>query len=92
MSKVLLWIVWNIPLGRLAPIVLGWALKTKGERMIGDKEEIREIHRCSRSAASKIFRKMLFPLKCIVTVLFAPLMLFVVGALLVMRYEDDLLD
>lgn len=39
MSKALFWIVWNIPLGRLAPIVLGWALKTKGEQ-IGDKEEI----------------------------------------------------
>lgn len=39
MSKALFWIAWNIPLGRLAPIVLGWALKTKGEQ-IGDKEEI----------------------------------------------------
>ena len=26
MSKILMWIVWNIPLGRLAPVVLGWAL------------------------------------------------------------------
>ena len=38
MRKILFWIVWNVPLGRLAPIVLGWALGVKGER-IDDKED-----------------------------------------------------
>ena len=37
-------------------------------------------------------RKILFPLKCIAAVLFSPLLLAAVGALLVMRYEDQLLD
>lgn len=37
-------------------------------------------------------RKILFPAKCIAAVLFLPLILFAVGALLVMRYEDELLD
>lgn len=37
-------------------------------------------------------RKILFLLKCIVAVLFSPLLLAAVGALLVMRYEDQLLD
>lgn len=37
-------------------------------------------------------RKILFPLKCIVAVLLSPLLLFAVGALLVMRYEDQMLD
>ena len=37
-------------------------------------------------------RKILFSLKCIVAVLLSPLLLFAVGALLVMRYEDQLLD
>lgn len=37
-------------------------------------------------------RKILFPLKCIAVVLFSPLLLAAVGALLVMRYEDQLLD
>ena len=44
MSKILMWIVWNIPLGRLAPIVLGWALGVKGER-IDDKEDTNECER-----------------------------------------------
>lgn len=44
MSKILMWIVWNIPLGRLAPIVLGWALGVKGKR-IDDKEETNECER-----------------------------------------------
>ena len=44
MSKILIWIVWNIPLGPLAPIVLGWALGVKGER-IDDKEETNECER-----------------------------------------------
>ena len=37
-------------------------------------------------------RKILFPLKCITAALLSPLLLFAVGALLVMRYEDQLLD
>ena len=36
--------------------------------------------------------KILVPLKCIAAVLLLPLLLFAVGALLVMRYEDQLLD
>lgn len=44
MSKILMWIVWNIPLGRLTPIVLGWALGVKGER-IDDKEDTNERER-----------------------------------------------
>ncbi len=37
-------------------------------------------------------RKILFPAKCIAAVLFSPLLLTAVGALLVMRYEDELID
>lgn len=37
-------------------------------------------------------RKILFPLKCIVAVLLSPLLLAAAGALLVMRYEEQLLD
>lgn len=37
-------------------------------------------------------RKILFPLKCIAAVLLSPLLIFAVGALLVMRNEDQLLD
>lgn len=38
-------------------------------------------------------RKILFPVKCIAAVLLSPLLLAAVGgALLVMRYEDQLLD
>ena len=36
-------------------------------------------------------RKILFLVKCIAAVLLSPLLLFAVGALLVMRYEDQLL-
>lgn len=43
-SKVLIWIVFNIPLGQLAPIVLGWALGVKGER-IDNKEDANECKR-----------------------------------------------
>lgn len=43
-SKVLIWIVFNIPLGRFAPIVLGWGLGAKGER-IDDKEDANECKR-----------------------------------------------
>ena len=75
MRKILMWIAWNVPLGRLAPIALGWALGTKGGKI--DDE---------------IMRKILFPLKCIAAVLLSPLLLFAVGALLVMRYESELLD
>lgn len=44
MSRILMWIVFNIPLGRLAPIVLGWALGSKGER-IDNKEDENERER-----------------------------------------------
>ena len=37
-------------------------------------------------------RKILFPLKCIAAVLLSPLLLLAVGALLVMKYESELLD
>ena len=37
-------------------------------------------------------RKILFFLKCVAAVLLSPLLLFAVGAMLVMRYEDQLLD
>lgn len=37
-------------------------------------------------------RRILFLLKCIAAVLLSPLLLFTVGALLVMRYEDQMLD
>ena len=37
-------------------------------------------------------RKILFLLKCIAAVLLSPLLLAAVGVLLVMRYEDQLLD
>ena len=50
------------------------------------------LHRCDRQVAVKILRKILFPLKCITAALLSPLLLFAVGALLVMRYEDQLLD
>ena len=36
--------------------------------------------------------RVAFPLKCLAAVLLSPLLLFAVGALLVMRYEDQLLD
>ena len=51
----------------------------------------KSLHRCNR-AASKIMRKILFPLKVIAAVLLSPLLLAAVGELLVMRYEDQLLD
>ena len=37
-------------------------------------------------------RKILFPLKCIAAVLLSLLLLAAVGALLVMKYESELLD
>lgn len=37
-------------------------------------------------------RKILFPVKCLAAVLLSPLLLAAVGVLLVMRYEDQLLD
>lgn len=40
----------------------------------------------------KIMRKILFPLKCIAAVLLSSLLLAAVVAMLVMRYEDQLLD
>ena len=75
MRRVLMWIAWNIPLGRLAPYCWEWLLGQKGGRL-----------------TMKIMCKILFPLKCIAAVLLSPLLLAAVGALLVMRYEDQLLD
>lgn len=40
----------------------------------------------------KMKRKILFPVKCIAAVLLSPMLLFAVGAMLVMRGEDQLLD
>ena len=40
----------------------------------------------------EIMRKILFPLKCIAALLLSPLLLAAVGALLVMKYESELLD
>ena len=37
-------------------------------------------------------RKILFPAKCIAAVLFSPLLLTAVGALLGVRYEGELID
>lgn len=37
-------------------------------------------------------RKILFPLKCIAAALLLPLLLAAVGALLVMKYESELID
>lgn len=42
--------------------------------------------------AVEMVHKILFPLKCIVAVPLSPLLLAAVGALLVMRYEDQMLD
>ena len=39
-----------------------------------------------------MMRKILFLLKCIAAVLLSPLLLAGVGAMLVMRYEGDLMD
>lgn len=36
--------------------------------------------------------KILFPLKCIAALLLSPLLPITLGVLLVMRYEDQLLD
>lgn len=52
----------------------------------------KSLHRCNKVAASKILRKVLFPVKCIAAIIFSPLLLLAVGVLLVMRYEDQLLD
>lgn len=61
-------------------------------KMIRHVIDPRTLHRCDRATARKILRKILFPVKCIAAVLFSPLLLAAVGALLVMRYEDQLLD
>lgn len=42
--------------------------------------------------ATKIMHKILFLVKCFAALLLSPLLLFAVGALLVMKYEDQLLD
>ena len=36
MRKILFWIVWNIPLGKLAPYVLGLALGRMPQKKEGD--------------------------------------------------------
>lgn len=36
MNKFLLWLVFNVPLGRLAPYVLGWACGCKPVKVGGD--------------------------------------------------------
>lgn len=66
-------------------------VKSDGE-MIRHVIDPKSLHRCDRQVAAKIMRKILFPLKCIVAILLSPLLLAAVGALLVMRYEDQLLD
>ena len=65
---------------------------TPDGEMIRHVIDPKTLHRCDRQVAVKIMQKILFPLKCIAAVLFSPLLLFAVGALLVMRYEDQLLD
>lgn len=39
MRKFLFWLVWNVPLGKLAPIVLGIALGSKPSRIDSEKEQ-----------------------------------------------------
>ena len=65
---------------------------TPDEKMIRHVIDPKTLHRCDRQVAVKIMQKILFPLKCITVVLLSPLLLFAVGALLVMRYEDQMLD
>ena len=38
MNKFLIWMVFNVPLGRLAPYVLGWACGCKGVKVGGDDD------------------------------------------------------
>ena len=66
-------------------------VKSDGE-MIRHVIDPKTLHRCDRVSVSKTLRKILFPFKCIVVVLLSPLLLAAVGALLVMKYESELLD
>lgn len=66
-------------------------VKPDGE-MIRHVIDPKNLHRCDRQVAAKIVRKILFPLKCTAAVLFSPLLLAAMGALLVLRHEDELLD
>lgn len=66
-------------------------VKPDGE-MIRHVIDPKTLHRCDRATARKILRKILFPVKCIAAVLFSPLLLFAVCALLVMRCETELID
>lgn len=66
-------------------------VKPDGE-MIRHIIDPKSLHRCDRAVASKILRKILFPVKCIVAVILSPLLILAVGALLVMRYETELID
>lgn len=65
---------------------------TPDEKMIRHVIDPETLHRCDRQAAVKVMRKILFPLKCIVAILLSPLLLAGVGAMLVMKYESELLD
>lgn len=66
-------------------------VKPDGE-MIRHIIDPKTLHRCDRQMAAKLIHKILFPAKCVVAILLSPLLLLTVGALLVMRYEDQLLD
>ena len=66
-------------------------VKPDGE-MIRHIIDPKSLHRCGRVTASKILRKILFPVKCFAAILISPLLLFAVGAFMVMRYESELLD
>ena len=66
-------------------------VKPDGE-MIRHVIDPKSLHRCDRQVAAKIVRKILFPLKCTAAVLFSPLLLAAMGALLVLRHEAELLD
>ena len=66
-------------------------VKPDGE-MVRHVIDPKTLHRCDRASARKILSKILFPLKCIAAVLLSPLLLFALGALIVMSAESELLD
>lgn len=66
-------------------------VKPDGE-MIRHVIDPKTLRRCGVGTASKILRKIFFPLKCLVAVMLSPLILIALAALLVMRHEDQLLD
>ena len=65
---------------------------TPDEKMIRHVIDPETLHRCDRHMAVKVIRKILFPAKCVAAILLSPLLLMGVGALLVIQYEDQLLD